>query len=235
MSGPAASAAAPQEHHGSRMDAAPHRMIARSGQHEIEIRKSRFICSLFRVTSEEEARARIEETRKTYWDANHNCTAWVIGPGQRLQRSSDDGEPSGTAGIPMLEVLRRRELTDTLAIVTRFFGGIMLGAGGLIRAYGQAVSTAIDAIGVVERKPLAVRTVTAPYDDAGRIEHAIRASEYPLADVRYGQAVTFEFVLAPEQVALFSRWLAEQTNGAITPEDAGVRHIEVPVEAIPAS
>ena len=211
---------------------APHRMIARDGQHEIEIRKSRFICSLFRVTSEDEARARIDETRKTYWDANHNCTAWVIGPGQRLQRSSDDGEPSGTAGIPMLEVLRRRELTDTLAIVTRYFGGIMLGAGGLIRAYGQAVSAAVDAIGVVERKPISVRTVTAAYDDAGRIEHAIRASDYPLADVHYGQQVTFELVLEPEQTEQFARWIAEQTNGAIAPEDGGTRYVEVPAAAV---
>lgn len=214
---------------------APHRMIARDGQHEIEIRKSRFMCSLFRVTSEDEARARIEETRKTYWEASHNCTAWVIGLGQRLQRSSDDGEPSGTAGIPMLEVLRRRELTDTLAIVTRYFGGIMLGAGGLIRAYGQAVSTAIDAIGVVERKPLAVQTITAPYDDAGRIENAIRASDYPLTEVCYGQEVGFELVLEPDQVDPFTRWLAELTNGAIAPEDAGVRYVEVPAEAVPAS
>jgi uncharacterized YigZ family protein len=210
----------------------PHRMIARDGQHEIDIRKSRFICSLFRVTSEEEARARIEETRKRYWDANHNCTAWIIGPGQRLQRSSDDGEPSGTAGIPMLEVLRRRELTDTLAIVTRYFGGIMLGAGGLIRAYGQAVSATIDAIGVVERKPLAVRTVTATYDDAGRIEHAIRASDFPLADVRYGQDVTFELVLEPDQSEPFTRWLAELTNGSVEPKDSGTRFVEVPAATV---
>lgn len=213
----------------------PHRMIARDGQHEIEIKKSRFITSLFRVTSEEEARARIEATRKTYWDANHNCTAWAIGPGQRLQRSSDDGEPSGTAGVPMLEVLKRREVTDTLAIVTRYFGGVLLGAGGLIRAYGQSVSAAIDDIGVVERKPLAVQTLVASYDDAGRIENAIRASDFPLTDVAYSDRVTFELVLEPEEVERLAHWVAELTNGAIAPMDGGTRFVEVAAPAVVSS
>lgn len=208
-------------------------MIAGDGQREIEIKKSRFICSLFRVTSEEDARAHIESTRKQYWDANHNCTAWAIGPGLKLQRSSDDGEPSGTAGIPMLEVLRRREITDTLAIVTRYFGGTLLGAGGLIRAYGGAVSAGIDAIGVVERKPLSVQTLVATYDDAGRIENAIRASDYPLADVAYTTDVTFELVMEPVQVDSFTHWISELTNGAITPTDAGTRYVEVPAPATP--
>lgn len=208
-------------------------MIARNGQHEIEIKKSRFICSLFRVASEEEARAQIEATRKRYWDANHNCTAWAIGPDQRSQRSSDDGEPSGTAGIPMLEVLRRREITDTLAIVTRYFGGTMLGAGGLIRAYGGAVSAAVDAIGVVERKPLAVQTLVATYDDAGRIENAIRASEFPLSDVAYGNDVRLELVMEPDQVESFSHWIGELTNGAFEPVDGGTRYAEVPTTATP--
>lgn len=208
-------------------------MIAADGQHEIEIKKSRFICSLFRVTSEEEARERIEATRKQYWDANHNCTAWIIGPGQRLQRSSDDGEPSGTAGVPMLEVLRRRELTDTLAIVTRYFGGTLLGAGGLIRAYGGAVSAAVDAVGVVERKPLAVQTLVASYDDAGRIEHAIRASDYPLDEVAYSTDVRFELVMEPEQVDGFAHWIGELTNGAIRPDNGGTRYVEVPAPATP--
>lgn len=208
-------------------------MIARDGQHGIEIKKSRFICSLFRVTSEEEARERIDAARKHYWDANHNCTAWALGPGLRLQRSSDDGEPSGTAGVPMLEVLRRREITDTLAIVTRYFGGTLLGAGGLIRAYGGAVSGAIDTIGVVERKPLAVQIIQASYEDAGRIENAIRASDFPLSDVAYGMDVTFELVMEPGQIEPFARWIGELTNGALTPMDGGTRFVEVPAPSTP--
>src|SRR5690554_5459159 len=168
---------------GHRLMISSHRMVAQDGTHEIEIKKSRFICHLFRVTTEDEARAHIETVRKEHWNANHNCTAWIIGEKQANQRSSDDGEPSGTAGMPMLEVLRRRELTDTLAIVTRYFGGVMLGAGGLIRAYGGAVTDALDAIGVVERVPLAVVQAVADYETAGRIENAIRAKELDLVDV----------------------------------------------------
>lgn len=205
----------------------PHRMIARDGQHDIEIKKSRFICSLFRADSEDIAREYIQSTRKKYWDANHNCTAWAIGPGQKFQRTSDDGEPSGTAGVPMLEVLRRRHITDTLAIVTRYFGGTMLGAGGLIRAYGQAVSGAIDAIGVVERKPLSLQFFIASYDDAGRIENAIRASDFPLDDVTYGNDVTFHMVMEPERISSFHHWISALTNGNVIPEDAGIRHVEV--------
>lgn len=206
----------------------PHRMIARDGQHETEIRKSRFICSMFRVSDEDEARAHVEAARKQYWNANHNCTAWAIGPGLKLQRSSDDGEPSGTAGIPMLEVLRRREMTDTLAIVTRYFGGIKLGSSGLIRAYGGAVSSAIDDIGVVEIKPLQVLAFAAPYDDAGRIENAIRANDFGLEDVRYSTDVTFELVMPMDRVEMFRHWIGELTNGAIEPEETGIRHVEVP-------
>src|SRR3954453_14347581 len=122
------------------------RTIAASDANEIVIKKSRFICTLARVSTEDEARAAIEDVRKRYWDANHNCSAYRVGPGGQLQRTSDDGEPAGTAGAPMLAVLTRRDLTDTVAVVTRYFGGVLLGTGGLIRAYGQAVSAAVDAV-----------------------------------------------------------------------------------------
>lgn len=208
-----------------------HRMVRTNGTHETEIKKSRFICHLFRVESEEQAREHIEAVRKEHWNANHNCTAWIIGEGMSNQRSSDDGEPSGTAGMPMLEVLRRREVTDTLAIVTRYFGGVMLGAGGLIRAYGGAVSEALDDIGIVERVPLSVVTVTANYDDAGRIENAIRARELDLTDVAYTMDVTFELVMPPSEVDAFDTWLQELTNGSNTATISGERFVEVPAPA----
>lgn len=212
-----------------------HRMVAQDGTHEIEIRKSRFICHLFRVTTEEEAREHIEAIRKEHWNASHNCTAWIIGEKQVNQRSSDDGEPSGTAGMPMLEVLRRRELTDTLAIVTRYFGGVMLGAGGLIRAYGGAVSEALDEIGVVKRAPLAVVQIEADYDSAGRLENSIRARELNLVDVAYGTDVKFELVMPPNEVEEFKVWVQELTNGAIDATIVGERFVEVPAPAQPAS
>ncbi len=212
-----------------------HRMVAQDGTHEIEIKKSRFICHLFRVTTEDEARTHIETVRKEHWNANHNCTAWIIGEKQANQRSSDDGEPSGTAGMPMLEVLRRRELTDTLAIVTRYFGGVMLGAGGLIRAYGGAVTDALDAIGVVERVPLAVVQAVADYETAGRIENAIRAKELDLVDVGYDAEVTFELVMAPGDVDTFKTWLQELTNGEVAATIEGERFVEVPAPAQPTN
>ena len=109
--------------------------IKEDGQSEIEIKKSRFICSLKRVTSEEEAKDFIQAIKKEHWKANHHCSAFVIGEKNEIQRSSDDGEPSGTAGIPMLEVLKKNELINVIAVVTRYFGGTKLGTGGLIRAY----------------------------------------------------------------------------------------------------
>lgn len=210
-------------------------MVAKNGTHEIEIKKSRFICHLFRVTTEDEARAHIEAVRKEHWNANHNCTAWIIGEQQANQRSSDDGEPSGTAGMPMLEVLRRRELTDTLAIVTRYFGGVMLGAGGLIRAYGGSVTDALDAIGVVERMPLAVVQMVADYETAGRVENAIRARELNLVDVGYDAEVTFELVMPPNEFEEFGTWLQELTNGEISATIVGERFVEVPAPAQPTS
>ena len=107
------------------------------GTAEVVVKRSRFLCSVARVASEAEARAVVDRARKKHWDAGHHCSAFVIGPASELQRSSDDGEPSGTAGAPMLEVLRGREVSDVVAVVTRWFGGVLLGAGGLVRAYGD--------------------------------------------------------------------------------------------------
>lgn len=112
----------------------PIHTLARNGDYEIIVRKSRFPCSMFRCHDEAGARDSIAAVRKERWNANHHCTAWIIDDGGQDQRSNDDGETSGTAGVPMLEVLRQHALTDTLAIVTRYFGGTLLGASGLIRA-----------------------------------------------------------------------------------------------------
>lgn len=129
-------------------------VIARGGQTELIVEKSRFLCTLRRVASEAEAQAFVKEMKKAYWDASHNCSAYIVGRDDRIVRSNDDGEPSGTAGAPMLEVLRRKELYDTAAVVTRYFGGIKLGAGGLTRTYGKCVSQAVEAVGLAVKKCL---------------------------------------------------------------------------------
>ncbi len=209
-----------------------YRMIATAGEHraEIEVKRSRFIATVARVVTEEEARTVIGRLRTEHWQANHNCTAWRIGEGGRSQRTSDDGEPSGTAGIPMLEVLKRRDVTDVVAIVTRYFGGTLLGAGGLIRAYGQAVTAVLDEVGIVERRPLSVVAVRASHQDAGRLDNALRTTDYQLGDVAYADRVTFELYLSEEDLLGFTDWLAETTSGRSVPEVVGTRFVEVPVD-----
>jgi uncharacterized YigZ family protein len=209
------------------------RTIARNGQHETEVLKSRFICSIERVHDEIEARSVLDRLRKQYWDANHNCYAYVLGDTGLTQKASDDGEPSGTAGVPMLEVLKRRELTDLIAVTTRYFGGTKLGAGGLIRAYGHSVSGAIDELGVVERRPLAVVAVRSDYTTAGSLENALRASPYAILDTEYGSDVTFSFHLEPDDQPAFDAWLAERTGGQIKSELIGFTEAEVPAPAQP--
>ena len=130
------------------VDVTRYRTVARSAVAETEVKRSRFLCRVERVESEEAARAVVDRARKEHWDARHHCSAFVLGPDGAVQRSSDDGEPSGTAGAPMLEVLRGREVSDVVAVVTRWFGGTLLGAGGLVRAYGDAVRAGLDAAGV---------------------------------------------------------------------------------------
>ncbi len=209
------------------------RMIARRGRHEIEVRKSRFVCSVDRVRSEDEARAFVESIRKEFWNASHNCVAWSIGESGRFQRSNDDGEPAGTAGRPMLEVLRRRQVTDTVVVVTRYFGGVMLGAGGLIRAYGHAVTEAIDSVGIVESHTLTSVSVRIGHDDAGGFEHAIRSSGYPLEDVAYdGAGVMFSLTMEPAIVPYFDAWVAQHSGGQGAVVIDGDIFVDVPVRKL---
>ncbi|GAA3728476.1 putative YigZ family protein [Spinactinospora alkalitolerans] len=203
------------------------RTIRRGGEHEIEIRRSRFICALARVGDEDEARAFIAERRRLHWNAAHNCTAYVLGDDGRIQRSSDDGEPSGTAGVPMLEVLRHRGITDAVAVVTRYFGGVKLGAGGLIRAYGNAVSAAVDASGVLERRTLPVVAVVADYLRAGRLESELRVSSHRVLGVRYEADVHIDVAIEEADLPGFEAWLAELTGGHALCEVQGSTTIEV--------
>src|SRR5437763_14422290 len=195
--------------------------VALEGVHEIEIKRSRFVCAVAPVTSEDAAREAIAARRKAGPAARHHCHAFVLGPDGHTQRSSDDGEPAGTAGTPMLEVLRRRALTDTVAVVTRYFGGVLLGAGGLIRAYGQSVSDALEVVGVLEHRRLHLVEVAVAYDRAGRLENDLRASPYRLHATRFEEQAHFEIGLAPDETDTFASWLADQTNGEATTRSLG--------------
>jgi len=190
----------------------------------IEVKRSRFLCRIERVGSEDEARAVVDAARKEHWDARHHCSAFVLGPEGRLARSSDDGEPAGTAGAPMLEVLRGAGVSDTVAVVSRWFGGVLLGAGGLVRAYGDAVRAGLEAAGTRERRLLSLVTVTVPHGEAGRLENDLRARGHVVRGTSYAEAATLLLALDPS-VAVDSL-LAELTGGSSDWRPAGEEWVD---------
>lgn len=183
------------------------------GENEITIQKSRFIAYISRVESEEEAQEFILSIKKKHRDANHNCSAYLIGENDQIQKANDDGEPSGTAGVPILEVLKKKQLKDTAAVITRYFGGIKLGAGGLIRAYGKATSEGIEATGIVERKLMKVMHTKVDYTWLGKLENELRSSVYKLKEIHYLDLVEVETFVEEGQIQQFTEWMVELTNG----------------------
>lgn len=190
---------------------------------EIEDRRSRFLARLEPVSDEASARAVIEAARRRHHTAGHHCSAFVLGPDGAVERSSDDGEPSGTAGAPMLEVLRGRELRDVVAVVTRWFGGTLLGAGGLVRAYSDAVAAAVDAAEVVRFRLVDVLELEADYAIAGRVEASLRDRGVRVVAVRHGVHATLELAVPPADRAGVSSVIAELTAGTGRPVVTGTR------------
>lgn len=205
------------------------RTIRQPGAHELEVRRSRFVCALGRVATEREAQEFVAARRRALHEASHHCTAYVLGEHADITRSNDDGEPAGTAGRPMLEVLTRRELTGTVAVVSRFFGGIKLGAGGLVRAYGQAVGEAIDLVGLVERRPVITVTVLTDHARAGRLSRDLHASPYTPAGARYGREAELDVVVPEGELEEFEAWLAAAAGGRARTRRGPAGHVEVPV------
>ncbi len=162
--------------------------------HEIEIEKSRFICYLNRAFSESEAREYILSIKKLHPNATHHCTAFVIGEHDEIQRSSDDGEPSGTAGVPMLESLRKNQMQNIVAVVVRYFGGIKLGAGGLIRAYSRSVSEAIHLADCTETMLVHCYQLTFSYDLIGKLDYYLANHEAEVIDKQYEEQVTYRYI-----------------------------------------
>lgn len=206
--------------------------IAAAVEHELVIKKSRFIATVEPVSSVEDADAVIARIRKQWWDAGHNCTAMVTGLLGDQARSSDDGEPSGTAGVPMLEVLRRRDLTDVVAVVTRYFGGVKLGAGGLVRAYSSAVSEALDLAALVRRQSLTRITMDVSHADAGRFDNLLRDwvlhHGATLGEPRYGAVATLEAWVPADEIDRLSDDIAAASAGTVVPVIGGERIVDVP-------
>ncbi|MGW2480863.1 YigZ family protein [Streptomyces sp. NPDC001571] len=198
-----------------------YRTVAREGVHESEINRSRFLCALAPAATEQEAQDFVARVRKEHPTASHNCFAYVIGADASVQKASDDGEPGGTAGVPMLQMLTRREVRYVVAVVTRYYGGVKLGAGGLIRAYGGVVGEALDEIGTVVRRRFRLATVTVDHLRAGKLENDLRATGRAVREVRYAEAVTIGIGLPEADVEGFRSWLADATAGTATLELGG--------------
>ena len=206
-----------------------YRTIKEDGQVQEEIKKSRFICHAKRVYSEEEARDFITAIKKEHYKATHNCSAFIVGKRSEIKRTSDDGEPSGTAGIPMLGVLENHNLTNVCVVVTRYFGGIKLGAGGLIRAYAGSVALAVKEIGIIEIKEQAgiqIHMTYAQYQEYGNFlkEHNLIELETNFTN----QVDTMIFIDKEKKDGIKSD-LIEFFNGKVTLTDKGLREVEVPV------
>lgn len=188
--------------------------IGRDGVAEIAESGSRFRCTLARVSDEEGARSVLEQVRKQTWGARHHCTAFVVGPERAIEGSSDGGEPHGTAGAPMLELLRGRELTDVVAVVSRWFGGTLLGTGGLARAYAGATRAALDEVGVLERVLQDLCEVEVDIAAVGQLEHALRSRGARVLGVEYTGEASLRFAIPPVARGVAEEIVAELTSGS---------------------
>ncbi|WP_078378881.1 YigZ family protein [Sutcliffiella halmapala] len=206
---------------------AQYKTVQGYGEHELIIQKSKFLTYVNRATTEEEAQDFIQKIKKKHWNATHNCSAYIIGENDQIQKANDDGEPSGTAGVPMLEVLKKQALKDTVVVVTRYFGGIKLGAGGLIRAYGKATSDGLSSTGIVQRKLMCTIHTTIEYTLLGKVENELRASEYQLKNIHYLDKVIVETYVENNMVDTFITWMVEITNGKSKNEKGETLYLEL--------
>ena len=208
------------------------RTIKEDGQVQEEIKKSRFICHAKRVYSEAEARDFITAIKKEHYKATHNCSAFIVGERSEIKRTSDDGEPSGTAGVPMLGVLENHNLTNVCVVVTRYFGGIKLGAGGLIRAYAGSVALAVKEIGIIEIKEqagIAIQMSYAQYQEYGNFLKEYNLMEF---ETNFTDQVDTMIYVNKEEKENIKAELVEFFNGKVTLTDQGLREVEVPVNLV---
>lgn len=190
-----------------------YRTVKETGESELIIKKSRFIGHVARAVTEEEAMTFINQVKQRHPSATHNCSAYLIGEHDQIQKANDDGEPSGTAGFPMLEVLKKQNLKDTVVVVTRYFGGVKLGGGGLIRAYGSSVSHVLKETGIVERRLHHLMKATMDYTWLGKVENELHLSPYPFSHMDYTEEVSAFVYVPSSEEDNFRKWIANLTNG----------------------
>lgn len=193
--------------------------VFEDGTDEIVEKKSRFIAYIAHATSKEEAMEYVEKLKKTHWDARHHCYAFRIGSESVLERCSDDGEPSGTAGKPMLEVLAGREICDVVAVVVRYFGGTLLGTGGLVRAYTKSMQAGLEASTLIEKKLAYKNTLTCDYGFYGKIQHLAETLEITIVDSQFTDMVTLTLLIPIARKETFVKKLTEASSGSLTLEN----------------
>ena len=203
-----------------------------NGTVQEEIKKSKFICHVKRVFSEEEARDFINAIKKEHYKATHNCSAFIIGEQSDIKRTSDDGEPSGTAGVPMLGVLENHRITNSCVVVTRYFGGIKLGAGGLIRAYAGSVAQAVREIGLVEIQEQVVLGITLSYSQYQEFANFLKDHQLAEQDPMFTDQVMTTIFVDKENTNSITAALVEFYNGKVIIEDQGIREVEVPLLSV---
>lgn len=190
-----------------------YKTVYSGGEAEIIEKKSRFIATVRPVKTEEEAIAFIESMKKKYWNATHNCSAYVIGERFQIQRCSDDGEPSGTAGKPMLDVLLGQEIHDVVAVVTRYFGGTLLGTGGLVRAYSSATQEGLLASNVITKMHGQKLVIETDYTGLGKIQYILGQRGLTILDSIYTDKVELQVLLPEDQIKAVMEEITEGTNG----------------------
>ena len=190
-----------------------YRVVYEGGEDEIVEKKSRFIATVRPVETEEEAVAFINEMKKKYWDARHNCSAFVIGSRQEVTRCSDDGEPAQTAGRPMLDVLLREGITNVAVVVTRYFGGVLLGTGGLVRAYQSATQAGLAASKIIEKRQGKKLIIHTDYNGLGKLQYLFGQQKTAILDTEYAADVVLTILVPVEQKDFLYKEITEQTNG----------------------
>ena len=204
----------------------PYKTVLRASETEFTEKKSRFIGRCFPVKTEEEAMEKLGEVRRLHYDATHNCWAYALSSG--AQRFSDDGEPGGTAGMPIMDTLIRREIKDALIVVTRYFGGILLGSGGLVRAYSKSASDALTLAGCGIMSPCRVLEFTVDYPRYGGIEGLVKANAI-VDSVEFLENIRFRVTVAEENADGFIKGIVERTDGRAEPIQVDERFVAIPV------
>lgn len=189
------------------------KIVYKGGEGEIVEKKSRFIATVIPVESEEEALEFIAAMKKKYWNATHNCSAFVVGENYEIQRCSDDGEPQGTAGRPMLDVLLGEEIHNAAVVVTRYFGGTLLGTGGLVRAYSKSVQEGLRQSSIIEKKLGALLQIKTDYNGIGKIQYLLGQRGLTIINSEYTDVVVIETLVPQEQLAELKEAVTEGTNG----------------------